>query len=75
MNNIVLEQAKILIIDDEYLNLAILKELLEIKGYIHIDCEDDPIQAIEKYKNHNYDLVLLDLNMPGKTGFEVMVLI
>ena len=66
------KQAKILIIDDESMNLAVLEELLETNGYINATCEIDPIRAIERYKQDSFDLVLLDLNMPGKTGFEVM---
>lgn len=67
-----LRQAKILIVDDESMNLAVLEDLLETNGYINASCEIDPIRAIELYKQENFDLVLLDLNMPGKTGFEVM---
>lgn len=66
------KQAKILIIDDEPMNLEVLDELLETQGYIDTICETDPIRAIELYKQNSFDLVLLDLNMPGKTGFEVM---
>lgn len=35
MNNVILEQASILVIDDEQINLDILAELLETEGYIN----------------------------------------
>ncbi len=65
-------QAKILIIDDEPMNLTILEDILSSEGYVNIICEHDSIKAIETYQQQHFDLVLLDLNMPKKTGFEVM---
>ena len=65
-------QANILIIDDEPMNLTILEDILTFEGYVNIVCEQDPINAIEAYQQQDFDLVLLDLNMPKKTGFEVM---
>lgn len=65
-------QANILIVDDEPMNLTILEDILTSEGYTNIVCEQDPIEAIEAYQQQDFDLVLLDLNMPKKTGFEVM---
>ncbi|NQZ54500.1 MAG: response regulator [Piscirickettsiaceae bacterium] len=65
-------QAKILIVDDEPMNLTILEDILTSEGYANIVCEENPINAIEAYQQQHFDLVLLDLNMPNKTGFEVM---
>ncbi|MFW5451087.1 MAG: response regulator [Methylophagaceae bacterium] len=65
-------QAKILIIDDEPMNLTILEDILSSEGYVNIVCEQDSIKAIESYQQQHFDLVLLDLNMPKKTGFDVM---
>lgn len=65
-------EANILIVDDEAVNLAILMELLEFDGYHSIDIEESPRRAIELYQQNEYDLILLDINMPELTGFDVM---
>lgn len=67
-----MKTAQILIIDDEKINLLVLEELLESDGFINLICEHDPVKAIKLYDDNEYDLVLLDLNMPVKTGFDVM---
>jgi len=67
-----LYQAKILVIDDEALNLAILEELFDAAGYHNVTYESSPFEALKHYKADHFDLVLLDLNMPDKSGFEVM---
>ena len=72
IKNSSLQAAKILVIDDEPTNLLVIKELLEEEGFKNIFCEKDPVSAIERYQNTLFDLVLLDLNMPNKSGFEVM---
>lgn len=66
--------ANILIVDDEAINLAILIELLEFDGYKSVDIEESPRRAVELYQKKDYDLVLLDINMPDLNGFEVMKL-
>jgi len=63
---------KILIIDDEPINLDVLKELLDCEGYSSITCHHNPLDAIQSYKCEEYDLVILDLNMPIMSGFDVM---
>lgn len=72
MDSTELYKAKILIIDDEPINLAVLEELLEMAGYSNVTCELNPIHAVALYKEQSFDLVLLDLNMPEMSGFEVM---
>lgn len=72
MNGVINQQAKILVIDDEIINLSILEELLEGAGYQFVDCEASPRKAITLYQNNDYDLVMLDLNMPDIDGFGVL---
>ncbi len=67
-----LECANILIIDDETINLEILNELLQAKGFSNINLFSNPEKALEYYQHTPPDIVLLDLNMPVLTGFEVM---
>ncbi|PCI24205.1 MAG: two-component system response regulator [SAR324 cluster bacterium] len=67
-----LYQASILVVDDEEINLAILSEILESEGYQNIILTQDPIEALRLYQKNNCDLILLDILMPGMSGFEVM---
>jgi cyclic di-GMP phosphodiesterase len=65
-------RASILIVDDEDINLRLLKKLLKFKGYFNVVCTQDPLQALPLFKKHRSDLVLLDLNMPVLDGYDVM---
>jgi len=60
----------ILIVDDEYSGRETLQSVLESEGYNLIMAENGP-QAIEKAKTFLPDVILLDVMMPGMTGFEV----
>lgn len=64
--------AKILAIDDNILNLQILKKILSNAGFINITTSTDSTLAVSLYKDIQPDLVLLDINMPKMDGFEVM---
>jgi len=65
--------AKILAIDDNILNIQILKKILNNAGFINITTTTDPTQALSLHKELQPDLILLDLNMPQMDGFEVML--
>lgn len=60
----------ILIVDDEYSGRETLESVLEGEGYALIMAENGP-QAIAKAKALQPDVILLDVMMPGMTGFEV----
>jgi putative two-component system response regulator len=60
----------ILIVDDEYSGRETLQSVLEGEGYNLIMAENGP-QAIERAKIFLPDVILLDVMMPGMTGFEV----
>lgn len=62
--------AKILVVDDEKANRRILKELLQDQATIIFAKNGE--QAIELAKKHVPDLMLLDVIMPDKSGFEVI---
>lgn len=66
-----IKEANVMVIDDEELNLEIIEELLTDEGFSSINCFSDPKEAVDHYKQSPPDLVLLDLNMPVMTGFEV----
>jgi PAS domain S-box-containing protein len=64
--------AKILIVDDLAANVLVVEEMLRGAGYIAVASTTDPRTVIELHRQNRYDLVLLDLQMPGLNGFEVM---
>ncbi|MBU4333715.1 MAG: response regulator [Candidatus Omnitrophica bacterium] len=64
--------SKILIVDDETLSIKLLQNILEKAGYENIFSTTDPREVLRLYKDIKPDLVVLDLNMPYLTGFEVM---
>jgi len=62
---------KILIVDDEILHQHSLMELMTQHSYV-VDSANNGAEAIAKLKNDNFSLILLDLNMGGSNGEEVM---
>jgi two-component system, LytTR family, response regulator len=62
-----------IIIDDERLARNELKKLLQEFGEIEVIDEAANVQeGIEKIEQHNPDLIFLDIQMPGKTGFDLL---
>lgn len=62
----------ILIVDDQAANVQLLELMLRDAGYRHITVTQDPHRVCELHRIHGYDLILLDLHMPGMDGFQVM---
>lgn len=60
----------VLIVDDEYIGRETLQSVLEGEGY-ELEMAENGFQAIEKAKKLLPDVILLDVMMPGMTGFEV----
>ncbi|MDR1726511.1 MAG: response regulator [Acidobacteriota bacterium] len=60
---------RILIVDDVEINREILLSMLEESGAI-LDCAADGFEAVARCGDRDYDLVLMDLHMPGMDGFE-----
>lgn len=60
----------VLIVDDEYIGRETLQSVLEGEGY-QLEMAENGLQAIEKAKQLLPDVILLDVMMPGMTGFEV----
>jgi adenylate cyclase len=59
-------------VDDEKLNVLLLERSLRGAGYVAIDSTMDPKQVCNLHRRNCYDLILLDLQMPGMDGFAVM---
>jgi CheY-like chemotaxis protein len=64
--------ARILIVDDQESNISLLEQLLSTTGYTAVSSTMDPQQVFALHRQHHYDLILLDLQMPVMDGFEVM---
>ncbi|MDP2783904.1 MAG: response regulator [Sulfurimicrobium sp.] len=67
-----LKAAKILIVDDQVPNVILLEKMLRAEGYGNIVATTDSRQVSELYTQQRFDLVMLDLNMPYLSGFDVM---
>ena len=63
---------RILIVDDLAANVRLLEQMLRGAGYTHIDSTMDPHQVRPLHLENHYDLILLDLLMPGMDGFAVL---
>jgi DNA-binding NtrC family response regulator len=61
---------RLLVIDDEEMNLNALKLILEDMGY-EVTTFNDPFKGEKEAISAEYDLIVTDLRMPGKNGAEV----
>jgi serine phosphatase RsbU (regulator of sigma subunit) len=64
--------AGILVVDDLEANVCLVKGMLRVAGYTSVDSTTDPGEVSELYRRNRYSLILLDLQMPGMDGFQVM---
>ena len=64
--------ASILIVDDQDANVMLLERLLDDAGYVNVESTTLPREVEAMHRENRYDLILLDLQMPGMDGFEVM---
>jgi CheY-like chemotaxis protein len=65
-------QAKILIVDDQEANIILIERMLHNAGYTSLSSTMNPQKVSEMYRANHYDLILLDIQMPGMDGFQVM---
>ncbi|WP_293299273.1 PAS domain-containing hybrid sensor histidine kinase/response regulator [Pedobacter sp. UBA4863] len=71
---VVFDGKRVLIVDDNEINILIAKRIL-IKWGLVLDFAADGYEAIEKITKNKYDLVFMDIKMPGITGFETTTII
>ena len=64
--------AGILVVDDQEANVRLLEGMLRIAGYTSVESTTNPNEVCELHRKRRYSLILLDLQMPGMDGFQVM---
>jgi PAS domain S-box-containing protein len=64
--------ASILIVDDQESNVTLLEQLLSETGYTNVSSTMKPQEVCALHRKNRYDLILLDLQMPGMDGFQVI---
>lgn len=64
--------ARVLIVDDQESNVRMLLRLLSDAGYSQVMATMQPDEVCALHTLHDFDLILLDLQMPGMDGFQVM---
>jgi two-component system, cell cycle response regulator len=64
--------ASILIVDDREANVRLLDQILREEGYTRVTTTTDSLEVRALHEKNRYDLIVLDLQMPGMDGFQVM---
>ncbi len=64
--------SRILVVDDQGANVQLLTRMLEDVGYRNVTATMNPLEVCALNRKNRYDLILLDLQMPGMDGFQVM---
>jgi putative two-component system response regulator len=67
-----LSRMKILVIDNEPANVALLKALLSERGFTRLELITDSRLVLDACRDFNPDLILLDLMMPPPDGFSIL---
>lgn len=71
VNDVSYKDKKILIVDDNKLNIKVARRALKDFDFI-IDEAYDGLECLEKVKNNQYDLILMDIMMPNLNGEETL---
>ncbi len=69
MNTTVQEKAKVLVVDDQIGMLETFTDILEDKGF-NVVTADDGFAAIERVKEQSFDIIFMDIKMPGINGVQ-----
>lgn len=72
ITNAIMEDKRILVVEDNKINQMITRKILE-KNKVICDVADNGTTAIEKVKNNHFDLILMDIHMPGISGIEATI--
>lgn len=60
---------RLLVVDDNEINMMVASKFLR-KWALSVDCVQSGLEAVERVKEVHYDMILMDLQMPGMTGYE-----
>jgi putative two-component system response regulator len=66
------KQSRILVVDDNAINVRLLEDLLTLSGYGNVFSTTDPTEVAPLHVKWNFDIILLDIRMPNLDGFGVM---
>ncbi|MEY4641384.1 MAG: hypothetical protein RLZZ227_1378 [Pseudomonadota bacterium] len=72
MKPVDVRNASILIVDDQEANVILLEEMLRSYGYKRVLSTKNPTEVCALHREHGFDLILLDLQIPIMDGFQVM---
>jgi len=70
-----MKDVSVLIVDDEHSIVQMLKKVLEKEGFRHIHTAGTGEEALEACRRHAYDYIILDVMLPGASGFDICPLI
>ncbi|MCR5830783.1 MAG: response regulator [Lachnospiraceae bacterium] len=72
LDSSILNNLRIMLVEDSSVSQLIAKEMLESKGAIVTMCDDgkEAVELFEKSITGTYDVILMDINMPGMDGYE-----
>ncbi|MBE9516823.1 MAG: response regulator [Proteobacteria bacterium] len=72
MDELILKKSKILIVDDEPVNVKLLDKMLANAGYTNVSSTNSSVESLKMYAELQPDILLLDINMPELDGFGVL---
>ena len=67
-----IRDARLLVVDDNQENIELLRAVLDQAGYTNVSATACPADVAALHARHNYDLILLDMQMPGLDGLDVI---
>ncbi len=62
---------KVLIVEDNHVNQLLVKNMLKNFGFCNFDAAENGRVALEKLRDGNYDIILMDIQMPEMDGYEI----
>jgi len=67
-----IKSARIVVVDDEPMNIELFEALLRDNGYTNLSMISDSRRAVSMFSQEDPDLLMLDLHMPHQDGYEVL---
>ena len=61
---------KLLLVEDNQVNQKVMVKTLSKLGFTDVDVAEDGVHAVEAFRRYKYDLILMDVSMPRKSGIE-----